>query len=147
MALEADAPVGSLATVRAGGASMRSVFCPQCRQRQPAAHLYCLRCGESLPSHLLDAPPKSARFFAGVKIAPDDPETAFLRVSCYRRDQLFETEEGAVRIPGHHVRFSVWVGSEARCVVSIPESEARELVSFVGRELDPLLETAKPPGE
>jgi hypothetical protein len=119
---------------------MDPVFCPQCRQRQPAVHLYCLRCGEPLPTHLLDDPPKAARFFAGVKIAPDDPANAFLRVSCYRRDQVLESEEGSVTIPGRHVRFSVWVGEEARCVVSIPESEARDLASFVSRELDHLVD-------
>ena len=119
---------------------MDSVFCPQCRQRQPSSHIYCLRCGESLPAHLLEDPPKSARFFAGVKVAPDDPENAFLRVSCYRRDQVLETGEGSVTIPGRHVRFSVWVGSEARCVLSIPETEARDLASFVSRELDHLVD-------
>ena len=119
---------------------MGSVFCPQCRQRQPSSHIYCLRCGESLPAHLLEDPPKSARFFAGVKVAPDDPENAFLRVSCYRRDQVLETGEGSVTIPGRHVRFSVWVGSEARCVLSIPETEARDLASFVSRELDYLVD-------
>ena len=124
---------------------MGSVFCPQCRQRQPSSHLYCLRCGESLPSHLLDDPPKSARFFAGVKITPDDPENAFLRVSCYRRDQVLDSEEGSVTIPGRHVRFSVWVGSEARCVLSIPESEARELAAFVSRELDSLVDARSIP--
>jgi hypothetical protein len=123
---------------------MSSVFCPQCRQRQPAAHLYCLRCGESLPTHLLDDPPKAARFFAGVKIAPEDPENAYLRVSCYRRDQVLESDDASVTIPGRHVRFSVWVGFEARCVVSIPESEARDLATFVSAELEPAMGAAKP---
>ncbi|MBA3431689.1 MAG: hypothetical protein H0U16_09455, partial [Actinobacteria bacterium] len=83
------------------------------------------------------------RFFAGVKVSDGDPEGAFLRVSCYLKDQLFESPEGSVTIPGHHVRFSVWVGEEARSVISIPEAEAQELAQFISDELgrlnDPLV--------
>lgn len=63
---------------------------------------------------------KTARFFAGLRVDDEDPENAFLRVSSYRL--------------GNHVRFSVWVGDRARCVVSIPESEARELAAFLTAE-------------
>lgn len=59
---------------------------------------------------------KTARFFAGLQVDEADPEDAFLRVTRY----------GST-----HVRFSVWVGDRARCVVSIPEAEARELVAFL----------------
>jgi hypothetical protein len=59
---------------------------------------------------------KTARFFAGLQVDAADPEDAFLRVTRY----------GST-----HVRFSVWVGDRARCVVSIPEAEARELVAFL----------------
>ncbi len=112
------------------------MFCPQCGLGQPTDHQFCVRCGTHLPGHLLgDSRPKTTRFFAGVKVAPDDPEGAFLRVSCYLKEQEFLGEEGSVTIPGHHVRFSVWVGDEARCVVSVPEAEARELAEFVAREL------------
>jgi hypothetical protein len=115
---------------------MQHVFCPQCRLQQPISHLYCLRCGESLPAHLLDPPPaKQVRFFAGTRVGEGDPEGAFLRVSCYLREQRFTSPEGSVVIPGHHVRFSVWVGDEARCVVSIPESEAQGLAAFLMQEL------------
>ena len=79
----------------------------------------------------MPAPAKASKWFAGVKIGQGDPEGAYLRVSCYREDQVFESHEGQVTIPGHHVRFSVWSGTEAKCVVSIPESEARELAAFV----------------
>ena len=65
---------------------------------------------------------KTARFFAGLRAADEDPEDAFLRVTSYR--------------DGHHVRFSVWVGDTARCVVSIPESEARELAAFLTAETE-----------
>jgi len=112
------------------------VYCPQCRQRQPAVHVYCFRCGEPLPSELLhDSPTKAARFFAGTKVSDDDPEGAYLRVSCYLREQTLTTDEGSVVIPGHHVRFSVWVGNAARCVVSIPEGEALDLARFISTEL------------
>jgi hypothetical protein len=115
---------------------LESIFCPHCGQRQPATHLYCLRCGDPLPTELLESrPPKLARFFAGVKVGDGDPEGAYLRVSCYRRDQTVESPEGSVVIPGHHVRFSVWEGSEARCVLSLPETEARELARFISEEL------------
>jgi hypothetical protein len=81
-------------------------------------------------------PAKTTRFFTGVKIGEGDPEGAFLRVSCYLREQVFETPEGSVSIPGRHVRFSVWVGDSARCVLSIPEGEARDLARFISEELD-----------
>ena len=82
-----------------------------------------------------DPPAKRVRFFAGVRVSEGDPEGAFLRVSCYLKEQVFESPEGSVKIPGHHVRFSIWEGREARSVISIPESEARELAQFISHEL------------
>ncbi|MGH2820889.1 MAG: hypothetical protein ACRDJ5_09570 [Actinomycetota bacterium] len=121
--------------------SMQSIFCPRCRLEQPSDHLYCLACGTSLPSHLLGRrPAKRVRYFAGIRVTDEDPKGAFLRVSCYLREQTFETEDGSVTIPGHHVRFSVWVGSEARCVMSIPATEARDLARFIDTELGRLEE-------
>ena len=111
------------------------MFCPSCRLEQPVEHAYCVRCGTALPAHLLDArPAKSALFFAGLRVDGSDPENAFLRVSSYRNSQVLEAPEGSVRIAGNHVRFSVWVDDRARCVVSIPESEARELAAFLTAE-------------
>ena len=78
---------------------------------------------------------KHARFFAGVKVDEGDPENGFLRVSCYRRDETLESEGASVTVPSDHVRFSVWVEDTARCVLSIPASEARELASFLQDEL------------
>jgi hypothetical protein len=78
------------------------------------------------------------RFFAGMKVGERDPEGAFLRVSCYLKEQRFESPEGSVTIPGHHVRFSIWVEDGARCVLSIPESEALELAEFIRAELSRL---------
>lgn len=115
---------------------MASIFCPQCSQRQPATHLYCMRCGEPLPTQLLgEGPAKRARFFAGIKVGEADPEDAYLRVSCYVRDQVIASPEGTVVLPGHHVRFSVWVASEARCVLSLPAGEAADLADFIAHEL------------
>jgi hypothetical protein len=87
---------------------------------------------------------KSARFFAGVKVGPDDPENAYLRVSCYRTSERLEAPEGSVVVPGNHVRFSVWWRDEARCVMSISESEARDLAEFLARELGKLEDPSVP---
>jgi hypothetical protein len=114
---------------------LAEIYCPQCRQQQSSVHRYCYRCGEVLPVDPGDRPPKRTRFFAGVKVGPDDPEGGFLRVSCYLREQTFEAPEGSVTIPGHHVRFSFWVDSSAKCVLSIPETEAKELARFITEEL------------
>lgn len=121
---------------------MDHIFCPQCRLQQPQDHRYCLRCGNEVPRHLLEdedhRPPKSFRFFPGVKVSQGDPDVGFLRVSCYRKDQTFTTGEGSVTIPGHHVRFSVWDGEEAKCVISVPETEARALAGYLLQELGSL---------
>lgn len=111
---------------------MNEVFCPDCRFKQPSEHKFCFRCGRPLPGHLADSNlSKLARFFAGVKVDQADPENAYLRVSCYRREQTFESPEGSVVIPGSHVRFSIWVNDEAKCVLSVPETEARDLSRFI----------------
>ena len=121
---------------------MTQIFCPRCRLDQPSEHNFCIACGTSLPVHLLErAPAKRARLFAGVRVAPNDPEGAFLRVTCYLKEQIFHSEEGSVTIPGHHVRFSVWTGDEARCVISIPETEAHDLADFISAELGRLNDT------
>lgn len=118
---------------------MQRIHCPQCGLQQPTEHLFCVRCGRSLPSHLLETGhAKRARFFAGTKVDERDPEGGFLRVSCYRKDQTFESAEGSVLIPGHHVRFSIWICDEARCVLSIPETEARDLARFLEDQLNDL---------
>jgi hypothetical protein len=112
------------------------IFCPQCRLQQPTTFRFCVRCGGLLPTSLLDSgASKVWRFFAGVKVGDGDPEDGYLRVSRYRRDVTIESREGSVVIPGEHVRFSIWSGEKALCVLSLPESEARELVSFLASEL------------
>lgn len=110
---------------------MSTIYCPQCALEQSLEHRFCARCGDRLPRELLQADAKTTRWFAGMKVGEGDLEGAYLRVSCYREDQVFQAPEGEVRIPGHHVRFSVWIDKEARCVVSIPETEAHELARFL----------------
>jgi hypothetical protein len=115
---------------------VQRVFCPRCRFEQSAAHTFCPRCGAALPADSTQpASAKAVRYFAATKVGSDDPESAFLRVSSYRRDQHIVSPEGSVTIPGHHVRFSVWVGDAAVCALSLPESEARELGEFLIGEL------------
>ena len=119
------------------------MFCPWCRLEQPRAHRFCARCGFTLPAHLLgeeipDRRSKTFRFFAGVKVDPGDPENAYLRVSSYRRNRIFTTPEGSVTVPGHHVRFSIWVGNTAVCVLSLPETEAKDLRDYLNHEVDTL---------
>lgn len=119
------------------GWAMSNIYCPQCRLSQPTDHAYCVSCGTDLPAYLLQGPSraKSVRLFPGIKVGEGDPEGAFLRVSCYLKEQVFSSPEGSVTIPGRHVRFSVWVGDEARCVMSVPESEALSMAAFISSEL------------
>ncbi len=114
---------------------MSDIFCPSCRLQQPTTHTYCARCGARLPTDLVDIRSKAMRFFAGVKVADSDPEHGFLRVSHYRATELLHGGEEPVEVPSEHVRFSVWVDDTARCVISLPISEARELVAFLDSEL------------
>lgn len=126
---------------------MSEMFCPSCRLQQPQSHAFCVRCGTSLPHHLLeDAAPletKTSRFFPGVKVHAKDPDAGFLRVSCYLKQQSFAAPEGEVTFAGRHVRFSIWDGEEARatCVLSVPETEARDLADFITTEMDRLGQT------
>lgn len=114
---------------------MTEIFCPSCRLQQPLTHTYCARCGTSLPTDLLGGRRKSARFFAGVKVLEEDPEQGFLRVSYYSTTERLHGGDAPVDVPSEHVRFSVWVEDRARCVISLPISEARELVHFLNTEL------------
>ncbi|HWC14863.1 MAG TPA: hypothetical protein VG929_09735 [Actinomycetota bacterium] len=123
---------------------MEQLFCPNCRLQQPVDHRWCVSCGEALPSHLIAArAQKVARFFAGIKVGGDDPENGYLRVSCYNREQRIESPEGSVTIPGSHVRVSMWVDDEARCVMSLPSSEAREMATFILAQVDANQEMAQ----
>jgi hypothetical protein len=54
-----------------------------------------------------------------------------LRVSRYLEEVTIETAEGSVKVPSHHVRFSIWSGDQARCALSIPDDEADGLAEFL----------------
>lgn len=113
------------------------IFCPHCRLEQPTDHAFCARCGSDLPVHLLgERPAKKVRFFAGVKVMDEDLEPGFLRVSCYLSQQLVEAAEGSVVFTGRHVRFSVWDGEKARCVLSLPENEGIGLARFILQQME-----------
>lgn len=112
------------------------MYCPNCGLKQPLEHRFCVSCGSRLPRELLRMPgPKVTRWFSGIPIHPEDSPTAMLRVSRYLDEFEIETDEGSVRVPSHHVRFSVWVEDRAACVVSIPDSEARGLADFLLAEV------------
>lgn len=108
------------------------IYCPQCGLRQPYAHRYCVSCGTSIPRHLLrPRSPKVSRWFLGIPIARDDPEHAALRVTRYLEEIELRSAEGTVRVPSHHVRFSIWERDTAVAALSIPDDEAAEVAQFL----------------
>jgi hypothetical protein len=58
-----------------------------------------------------------------------------LRVSRYVDEFDIETVDGSVRVPAHHVRFSIWVEDRAVCALSIPDDEAESLAEFLSAEV------------
>ena len=64
-------------------------------------------------------------------VAPTDPDSAALRVTRYLEEVEMRSDEGSVRVPSHHVRFSMWVEDRAMCALSISDDEAEELASFL----------------
>jgi len=108
------------------------MFCPACGLGQPDDHRYCVACGRSLPAYLLRAHgPKVSRWFLGVPVAPSDRAGSALRVSRYLEEFEIETPEGSVRVPSHHVRFSVWVDDRAVAAISLTDDEAGSVAAFL----------------
>ena len=108
------------------------MFCPSCGMRQPMEHRYCVSCGTKLPREMLRAAgPKVSRWFLTIPVAPDDPPSAALRASRYLEEIEITTAEGSVRVPSHHVRFSIWVDDHAVAAVSISDDEADRLAQFL----------------
>jgi hypothetical protein len=108
------------------------MFCPHCGLGQPKEYRFCARCGTRLPVELLpDRVPKVSRWFLSFPAAPGDPEDAALRVTRYLEEYEIETTDGSVRVPNHHVRFSVWVDDRVTCALSISDEEAVELAAFL----------------
>jgi hypothetical protein len=79
-------------------------------------------------------------------VHPDDSPTAMLRVSRYLDEFEIESDEGSVRVPSHHVRFSVWIEDRVTCAISIPDSEARGLADFLAAEVADGHERPQVPG-
>ena len=108
------------------------MFCPRCGLGQPDGHDFCVSCGVRLPTELLPRrTPKVSRWFWSLPVAPGDPDSAALRVTRYLEEFEIETADGSVRVPNHHVRFSIWVDDRAVCALSIPDDEAEELAGFL----------------
>jgi hypothetical protein len=109
------------------------MYCPNCGLRQPEIHRFCISCGSSLPTELLalSRTAKVTRLFAGIPTHPSDPPESVLRVSRYVEDVVFESEEGSVTIPGHHVRLSVWTGERPDRAISLSEDESARLARFL----------------
>jgi hypothetical protein len=108
------------------------MYCPSCGLRQSADHRFCVSCGTRLPRELLEMPgPKVARWFPGIPVTRTENPGKALRVTRYLEDQEITTDEGSVRVPDHHVRFSIWVEDHAVAAVSIPESDAAVLADFL----------------
>jgi hypothetical protein len=109
------------------------VYCPGCGTGQSAEHRFCVACGERLPVDLVrPSGPKVSRWFLSIPVAPDDPPSAALRVSRYLEDVEITTSDGSVRVPSHHVRFSIWINDRAVAAISIPDDEADRLADFLG---------------
>ena len=74
---------------------------------------------------------KVSRWFLGFPVVESDPPRQALRVSRYVEEVELSSTEGTVRVPNHHVRFSIW--NEDRCIaaVSVPEDDAAELAQFL----------------
>jgi hypothetical protein len=75
------------------------------------------------------------RWFRSVPIHPEDRPETMLRVSRYLKEFDIETEDGSVRIPAHHVRFSIWSRDRALFALSIPDDEANALATFLAAEV------------
>jgi hypothetical protein len=118
-----------LARRRAKEAGM---YCPRCGLKQPVEHRFCVSCGTALPGQLLEqSSPKVSRWFPSIPVSPIDPPQGALRVTRYLEEFEMETAEGSVRVPSHHVRFSIWADDRALAALSIPDDEARELAQFL----------------
>ncbi len=107
------------------------MFCPRCGYGQPKDHSFCVDCGATLPAWHPSGGPKESRWYVALPVVPQDPPGAAIRVSRYAQEFDWATEEGSVRVPGHHVRFSVWVADQVLAAASLSEEEAHALARFV----------------
>jgi hypothetical protein len=108
------------------------MFCPRCGLEQPREYRFCPACGARLPWEAVKPrAPKMTRWFRGIPVLRDENPGMWLRVSRYIEEFEMEAPEGTVRVPNHHVRFSVWLEDQAVCAVSIPDDEAEALAEFL----------------
>ena len=108
------------------------MYCQNCGFGQPDAHRFCISCGLPLPRELLPARgPKVTSLFPGIPTHWEDPPEPVLRVSRYLEDREVAGPEGPVVIPGHHVRFSIWVVDRPVCAMSLPDGQADRLGRFL----------------
>src|SRR5438309_3161893 len=75
--------------------------------------------------------PKVTRWYLSLPVGPGDPDSGALRVTRYLEEIEIETADGSVRVPSHHVRFSIWIDDRAVCALSIPDDEAEALANFL----------------
>jgi hypothetical protein len=114
------------------------MFCPDCGLRQPDRHHFCFSCGRRLPRHLLRGRgPKVSEWFPAIPVVPEDPEAAALRVSRYLEEIDIESGGRSVRVPSHHVRFSIWISDRAVAAISLPDDEAAKLHDFLRSSVEP----------
>lgn len=108
------------------------MYCPSCGQRQPDTHRFCFSCGTPLPNDLIPLRrPKATNLFPGIPTHAEDPPEPVLRVSRYLDDIEITSGDHSVMIPGHHVRFSIWLVDRAVCAMSLTEDEAERLGRFL----------------
>jgi hypothetical protein len=108
------------------------MFCPQCGLEQEDEYRFCVACGAALPRGLVRRRgPKVSRWFWGIPVIPEDGQNMALRVSRYLEELEIHTPDGSVRVPSHHVRFSIWVDDHATCALSLPDHEAEALAAFL----------------
>ena len=108
------------------------MYCPACGTRQEDTHRFCVACGARLPPKLApDRLPKVTQMFLGIPTSATDPPSPVLRASHYLREIEFASPEGTVRIPGDHVRISIWPDDRPVCAMSLSHDEAARLGRFL----------------
>jgi hypothetical protein len=64
-------------------------------------------------------------------VVPQDRAGTAIRVTRYLEEFDWSTEEGTVRVPAQHVRFSIWISDEVQAAASISADDARALAQFL----------------
>jgi hypothetical protein len=75
--------------------------------------------------------PKESRWFLALPVVPQDRAGTAIRVTRYLEEFDWSTEEGTVRVPAHHVRFSIWISDEVQAAASISADDARALAQLL----------------